>query len=224
MRWLNRTPVRRTRSRRRKAAEIAVITATIVVVAATTVFVGPQLEDPLNLAIVIMAAAGLAAVGAMDDLRPMEAVPRLLLQTAASIAVVATLPPEMSVVPIVPWWLDRTIMVVGGDLARQRRELHGRHRLDDGGGDCPGNGRSRRIRSDRRTSPISDHCGRCALRRRRRLCAVKQSNRPIVSRRCRQPADRTVARLDARATCGTRPFVVRDPAATLLSWQTRPPP
>ena len=93
---------------------IVLITATIVVVAAATVFFGPRLDDPLNLTVVILAAAGLAAVGAMDDLRPMEAAPRLLLQTAASIAVVATLPSEMSVVPIVPWWLDRTIMVVGG--------------------------------------------------------------------------------------------------------------
>jgi UDP-N-acetylmuramyl pentapeptide phosphotransferase/UDP-N-acetylglucosamine-1-phosphate transferase len=93
---------------------IAVLTATIVVIAATTVFFGPQLDDSLNLMIVILAAAGLAAVGAMDDLRPMEAAPRLLLQTAASIAVVATLPPEMSVVPVVPWWLDRIVMVVGG--------------------------------------------------------------------------------------------------------------
>ncbi len=93
---------------------IAVIAAVIVVVAATAVFLGTQLENPLNLSVVMLAAAGLAAVGAIDDLRPMEAVPRLLLQTAASIAVVATLPPEMSVVPIVPWWLDRTIMVVGG--------------------------------------------------------------------------------------------------------------
>lgn len=92
---------------------IAVIAAVIVVVAITTVFLGPPLDGRLNLTIVAFATAGLAALGAMDDLRPMEAAPRLLLQTAASIAVVATLPPEISAVPAVPWWLDRAIMVVG---------------------------------------------------------------------------------------------------------------
>jgi UDP-N-acetylmuramyl pentapeptide phosphotransferase/UDP-N-acetylglucosamine-1-phosphate transferase len=92
---------------------IAVIAAVIAVVAATAVFCGAQLENPLNLTVVIVAAAALAAVGAIDDLRPMQAVPRLLLQTVASIAVVATLPPDVSVLPAVPWWLERTIMVVG---------------------------------------------------------------------------------------------------------------
>ncbi len=92
---------------------IAVIAAVIVVATITTVFFGPPPDNRLNLTIVALATAGLAALGAMDDLRPMEAAPRLLLQTAASIAVVATLPPEISAVPAVPWWLDRAIMVVG---------------------------------------------------------------------------------------------------------------
>ena len=104
---------------------IAVVAAVIVVVAVTTVFGGAQLDHPLNLTVVIAAAAALAAVGAMDDLRPMEAVPRLLLQTAASIAVVATLPPDVSILPAVPWWLDRVVMVVGCVWLVNVVELHG---------------------------------------------------------------------------------------------------
>ena len=74
-----------------------------------------QVDEPLRFAIVIVSTVGLALVGATDDLQPMEAVPRLLLQTAAVAAVVATLPAEyVALCPTVPWWLDRTIMVVGG--------------------------------------------------------------------------------------------------------------
>jgi len=92
---------------------IAVVAAVIVVVAGAAVLCGARLDHPLNLAVVIAAAAGLAAVGAIDDLRPMQALPRLLLQTVASIAVVATLPPEIQIAPAMPWWFDRTVLVVG---------------------------------------------------------------------------------------------------------------
>lgn len=93
---------------------IAVIASTMVATAAAAIFFRTQLDDPLALAIVILTAAGLAAVGAMDDLRPMEAIPRLLLQAAAVTVVVATLPTEIQIAPAMPWWLDRIIMVVGG--------------------------------------------------------------------------------------------------------------
>ena len=37
-----------------------------------------------------------------------------MLQTAAVAVVVATFPDNMRIVPTVPWWLDRAIVVVGG--------------------------------------------------------------------------------------------------------------
>jgi UDP-N-acetylmuramyl pentapeptide phosphotransferase/UDP-N-acetylglucosamine-1-phosphate transferase len=93
---------------------IAVIAATIIVGGAATLLLSQDGNYTMQLAVVFAAAAGLAAVGATDDLRPLEALPRLLLQAAAFAAVTAALPPEMRFVPWLPWWLDRAVVLVGG--------------------------------------------------------------------------------------------------------------
>jgi UDP-N-acetylmuramyl pentapeptide phosphotransferase/UDP-N-acetylglucosamine-1-phosphate transferase len=93
---------------------IAVVTATLLVAAGAATWFFPDTVEPLRLAAVLMAAAGLAFVGITDDLRPLEAVPRLILQGVAVAVVVYTIPTEMRIVPVVPWWLDRTIVLVGG--------------------------------------------------------------------------------------------------------------
>jgi UDP-N-acetylmuramyl pentapeptide phosphotransferase/UDP-N-acetylglucosamine-1-phosphate transferase len=92
---------------------IAVIAATIVVVAAAEIFLS-QVDEPLRLAVIFASAIGLALVGATDDIRPLEAIPRLVLQAAAVAAVIATLPDDIRIVPTLPWWLDRAIALVGG--------------------------------------------------------------------------------------------------------------
>jgi len=56
----------------------------------------------------------IAAVGAMADLHPIDVAPRLLLQTIAVAAVILTLPPELRVLPVLPWWIERVLLVVGG--------------------------------------------------------------------------------------------------------------
>jgi UDP-N-acetylmuramyl pentapeptide phosphotransferase/UDP-N-acetylglucosamine-1-phosphate transferase len=91
---------------------IAVIAATAIVVAAVLFL--RQIDEPLRLAVVFASALGLALVGATDDVRPLEAIPRLVLQVAAVTAVIATFPDEMRIVPAFPWWLDRAIVIVGG--------------------------------------------------------------------------------------------------------------
>jgi UDP-N-acetylmuramyl pentapeptide phosphotransferase/UDP-N-acetylglucosamine-1-phosphate transferase len=91
---------------------IAVIAATVIAGAAAATIL--QANEMPALAIVFLAASGLALVGALDDRRPMEPAPRLLLQAVAVIAVIAALPPEMKIVPASPWWLDRMVMLVGG--------------------------------------------------------------------------------------------------------------
>ena len=92
---------------------IAVIAATTIAVAVAEIFVY-QTDDELRLAIVFAATIGLALVGVTDDLRPLDAIPRLLLQILAVGAVVVTLPPDMRIVPAVPWWIDRAFLLVGG--------------------------------------------------------------------------------------------------------------
>jgi UDP-N-acetylmuramyl pentapeptide phosphotransferase/UDP-N-acetylglucosamine-1-phosphate transferase len=94
---------------------IAVVAATTIVIAAAGVFFAKQfVGDVGGLAVVFASAIGLALVGVTDDLRPLDAIPRLLLQTLAVAAVSATLPVEMRFVPVVPWWLDRALLLIGG--------------------------------------------------------------------------------------------------------------
>ena len=93
---------------------IGIIAATIVVVVAAELFLMASVNELLRLAVIIVSTICLALVGATDDVRPLEAVPRLILQTVAVMAVIATFPDEMRVVPIFPWWLDRAVVLVGG--------------------------------------------------------------------------------------------------------------
>jgi UDP-N-acetylmuramyl pentapeptide phosphotransferase/UDP-N-acetylglucosamine-1-phosphate transferase len=60
------------------------------------------------------AAILLAVVGAVDDIRMLEAVPRLVLQAVAVAIIVAALPSELRIVPALPWWLERALLLAGG--------------------------------------------------------------------------------------------------------------
>jgi UDP-N-acetylmuramyl pentapeptide phosphotransferase/UDP-N-acetylglucosamine-1-phosphate transferase len=60
-----------------------------------------------------VAAALLAAVGAIDDMRPLPALPRLLVQAIAAGIVIASLPQQLQVLPFVPWWIERVGLFVG---------------------------------------------------------------------------------------------------------------
>ncbi len=93
---------------------IAVIAATILVAACAVVFAPDLVADHRQLAIVFAAAVGLAIVGVTDDMRPMEALPRLVLQAAAVGVVIAALPAELRVLPVLPWWAERLCILIGG--------------------------------------------------------------------------------------------------------------
>jgi UDP-N-acetylmuramyl pentapeptide phosphotransferase/UDP-N-acetylglucosamine-1-phosphate transferase len=56
----------------------------------------------------------LACVGFIDDIQTLPAIPRLLLQVIAVGVVVAALPGDLHVLPLVPWWLERIGMLVAG--------------------------------------------------------------------------------------------------------------
>ena len=93
---------------------IAVIGATTIVIACALVF-GPRLfSDPQQLAATFVAVLGLAIVGIIDDVRPLEALPRLVLQAAAVIVVIASLPTTLRIFPSMPWWLERAELLVAG--------------------------------------------------------------------------------------------------------------
>ena len=88
---------------------IAVVVATAIVALAAGIVTAPPGER-LQLAWVLGAAGLIAAVGAIDDLRAIPVLPRLLLQMLAVAVVMAALPPELRVVPALPWWLERAVL------------------------------------------------------------------------------------------------------------------
>src|SRR5262249_39591993 len=80
---------------------IAVVVATAVVALAAGTLTSPPGEQ-VQLAWVLGAAALIAAVGAVDDMRAMPVLPRLLLQALTVAVVIAALPAELRVVPALP--------------------------------------------------------------------------------------------------------------------------
>lgn len=94
-----------------QGAGIAIMIATVVLVAATGFIAGSALVSAA-VAVVLGAAAVLAVTGALDDLKPIPVLPRLVLQIAAVGAVVAVLPPDARVVPFAPTWLERALEIV----------------------------------------------------------------------------------------------------------------
>jgi UDP-N-acetylmuramyl pentapeptide phosphotransferase/UDP-N-acetylglucosamine-1-phosphate transferase len=91
---------------------IAVVAATAAVAFAA---VGWALRpDEVHLAWVLGAAVLIAGVGAVDDVRAMPVAPRLLLQALAVAVVMAALPADLRIVPALPWWIERALLVLGG--------------------------------------------------------------------------------------------------------------
>jgi UDP-N-acetylmuramyl pentapeptide phosphotransferase/UDP-N-acetylglucosamine-1-phosphate transferase len=92
---------------------IAVVAAILIVLAAVEIFVPGVLTDAPRLALVLAAVAGVAMIGAIDDIRPMEVLPRLSWQAMAALVVIAALPHELRIFPELPFWLERGGMLIG---------------------------------------------------------------------------------------------------------------
>jgi UDP-N-acetylmuramyl pentapeptide phosphotransferase/UDP-N-acetylglucosamine-1-phosphate transferase len=93
----------------------AAVIATVIIVVASTVFVLPATSiDAIRLSVILAASAALAVVGAIDDIRMLEAAPRLLLQTLVVGLVVAALPETLHILPLAPWWVERTLLLIAG--------------------------------------------------------------------------------------------------------------
>ena len=92
---------------------IAVIAAMALVLAGVAIVAPQLLSDPLRVAIIFAAAIGVAIVGATDDIRPMEAMPRLALQAVAALVVIVALPSGLQIFPVLPWWFERAAMLIG---------------------------------------------------------------------------------------------------------------
>ena len=97
-----------------QGAGMAVIAATVaaILIAAGLRWFGLGFAAPLPA--VIAAAVVMAGIGAIDDIHPLPAAPRLLLQAIIVAGVIYTLPDQLRIVPLLPWWLERLVLVLGG--------------------------------------------------------------------------------------------------------------
>ncbi len=92
---------------------IAVIAATLAV-AASAAAIGLNEPDfnPISLWLAFGATAFIAVVGMADDIWTIEVAPRLLLQALAVAIVVVSLPVELRVLPVLPWWIERALLLI----------------------------------------------------------------------------------------------------------------
>jgi UDP-N-acetylmuramyl pentapeptide phosphotransferase/UDP-N-acetylglucosamine-1-phosphate transferase len=93
---------------------IAVIAATVVAAIPALIILSPAADQQLQVWILFAAAAFLAIVGAVDDIRTIEVAPRLIMQFIAAGLVVALLPSDLHVVPMIPIWIERALLVIAG--------------------------------------------------------------------------------------------------------------
>src|SRR5262249_9529000 len=76
---------------------------------------GPPFEGEITRwTAVTLGALLLTLIGALVDIRGVSLTIRLVLQGAAVAAVIATLPADLQFVPMLPWWLERAALLVGG--------------------------------------------------------------------------------------------------------------
>jgi UDP-N-acetylmuramyl pentapeptide phosphotransferase/UDP-N-acetylglucosamine-1-phosphate transferase len=92
---------------------IAVLGATLIVSGSVVLFFATANANRWPLVVVLAAVLLIAAVGVMADKHPIAPAPRLVLQTFAVAAVLATFPPELRLLPILPWWGERILLLIG---------------------------------------------------------------------------------------------------------------
>ena len=93
---------------------IAVIAAALSVTALASAALYPAVSELCALCVVLIAATALAAVGAFDDIRTIEIKPRLFLQAGLFAGALAALPPDLRVIDVLPWWVERAALLLAG--------------------------------------------------------------------------------------------------------------
>ena len=94
---------------------LAIIIATIAVIALTWLFSPQFLPGPRPLYFLLAATILMATVGAIDDVRQLPVFPRLACQAAATLLLLASLPPDMR---LLPGWLPGRIelLIIAGAI------------------------------------------------------------------------------------------------------------
>jgi UDP-N-acetylmuramyl pentapeptide phosphotransferase/UDP-N-acetylglucosamine-1-phosphate transferase len=94
---------------------IAVVAATMLV-ATAIVLLSPEYFAGVTwpLTLLFLSAIALAAVGCIDDIWTIDVLPRLIFQFVAVIAIVAALPGDLNVIPVLPAWAEGLTAVIIG--------------------------------------------------------------------------------------------------------------
>jgi len=92
---------------------IAVVAATAATSGGALYFSPAASANALSLTLLFCAVVLIAAVGVMADKHPIAPAPRLMLQAFAVIVALSVLPPELRLLPVLPWWSERILLVVG---------------------------------------------------------------------------------------------------------------
>jgi len=91
---------------------IAVIGVTIAVSGGVLFFATAARASTFSLVVLFSAVLLMAAIGVMADKRPIAPAPRLVLQTFAVAAALSTLPPDLRLLPVLPWWSERVLVTL----------------------------------------------------------------------------------------------------------------
>ncbi|ABD06315.1 Glycosyl transferase, family 4 [Rhodopseudomonas palustris HaA2] len=94
-----------------QGAGIAVVCATLAVAGSAIAVGTPSTQLPLLL---FFSTVVIAVVGAIDDIRPLPVLPRLVLQAFSVGAVVFALPDQLQLVPLLPVVVERIVLLVAG--------------------------------------------------------------------------------------------------------------
>jgi UDP-N-acetylmuramyl pentapeptide phosphotransferase/UDP-N-acetylglucosamine-1-phosphate transferase len=95
-----------------QGAGIAVIGATLVIAGAILAGID---EFNSNLPVAVFGATlFIAAVGFADDLKSIPVLTRLMLQAIAVVAILVAAPADLRIVPAVPIWIERGLLVLAG--------------------------------------------------------------------------------------------------------------
>lgn len=93
---------------------VAVIASALLVTGAALILLRGTAVPLWEVTTVFSATMLIALVGAADDIRTIEVAPRLALQAIAVGAVIAAIPDNAVVIPFLPWWIERLLLLVAG--------------------------------------------------------------------------------------------------------------
>ena len=95
-----------------QGAGAAVIVAVLVVTSLAMTLLGIEIAMPVKM--VFGATLVMAIIGALDDLRPINVLPRLICQALAVGAILMALPENARIVSQCPLWLERSLLLIAG--------------------------------------------------------------------------------------------------------------